>query len=289
MKVEANRSRPSVVNGKTWLASFAFATLLGIGISYQVWASYSGPNKSPTFWNRSVLEPRLIPWLVWAAFAPLLMLVFERTDERGISHWRRLAFYSMIGVGAVLLHAMVSGLVLGWWWSFPNPIPLDPAWHVGDLLRTRAFISLLIFALIAAIYHARASTVTLPEGIVPTSAPAPKPIAAPSRVVQAPLALKVADRIVFVPPHQVSWIEADRDYVVVHVGDTKHRVRDTITALEHKLASSQLVRVSRSAIVNVSAIAEMQPWFRGNFVIILRDGTRVQTGKKYRDRITRLI
>ena len=289
MKVEANRSRPSVVNGKTWLASFAVATLLGIGISYQVWASYSGPNKSPSFWDRSVLEPRLIPWLVWAAFAPLLMLVFERADDRAIGYWRRFAFYAMLGVGAVLLHAMVSGLFLGWWWSFPNPIPMDPAWHVGDLLRTRAFISLLIFALIAAVYHARVSRVAVPDAIVPNPTPAPKPVGAPMRAVQGPLALKVGDRIVFVPPHQVSWIEADGDYVVVHVGDTKHRVRDTITALEHKLASTQLVRVSRSAIVNMSAIAEMQPWFRGNFVIILRDGTRLQTGKKYRDRITRLI
>ena len=283
MKVDANRSRPSVVNGKTWLASFAVATVLGIGVSYQIWASYRGPNRAPTFWDHRVIEPRLIPWLVWGTLAPILMHIFERADERGSRPWRRFSLYAMLGVGAVLLHAMISGLVLGWWWSFPSPIPRDPAWHFGDLLRTKAFISLLVFGLIAAVYHARAPRIDAAE---PTPA---KPVAAPKRGVQSPLALKTADRIVFVHPSQISWIEADGDYVVVHVGDTKHRVRDTITALEHRLATTQLVRVSRSAIVNMAAIVEMQPWFRGSFVIILRDGSRVQTGKKYQDRITRLL
>ena len=280
MKAAARPARPSVVNGRIWLASFAVATLLGIGVSYQSWVAYRGVHRLDSFWDHRFIEPQLIPWLVWAAFAPLLMQIFERADDSDTRMWQRLTLYAMLGVGAVVLHATVSGFALGWWWSFPNPVPTDPAWHIRDLLRTRAMVSLLVFGLIAAIYHARASTAPVAVASPPAQA---------VRSAQSPLALKTADRIVFVHPSQITWIEADGDYVVVHVGDTKHRVRDTITALERKLASTQLVRVSRSAIVNMSAIAEMQPWFRGNFVIILRDGTQVQTGKKFRERITRLI
>jgi hypothetical protein len=84
-------------------------------------------------------------------------------------------------------------------------------------------------------------------------------------------------------------IEADGDYVIAHAGTANHRVRQTITAMEARLPSEQLIRVSRSAIVNIGAVAEIQPWFRGNFVILLRSGARVTTGARYRDRIARRL
>jgi two-component system LytT family response regulator len=99
--------------------------------------------------------------------------------------------------------------------------------------------------------------------------------------------LRTGDRIAFVDPADIVWIEADGDYVIVHVGTAKHRIRETISALEQALSPEQFVRVSRSAIVNLSSVREMQRWFRGNFVVVLRDGTRVTTGARYRDRIAR--
>jgi len=103
------------------------------------------------------------------------------------------------------------------------------------------------------------------------------------------IALKTRDRVVFVAPDQIDWIEADRDHVIVHVRGTTHRVREKLSSIESRLPPDRLVRVSRSAIVNIGAIVELQPWFRGNYVAILRDGSRVSTGKAYRDRITRLF
>ena len=290
MQHERNLPRASVVTPTTWLASFGIASVLGIALAYQSWASYRGLN-GPPFWDGRVIQPLLIPWLVWAPLAPLLMMVFERTEARGERLWRRLTLYALIAAAAVVLHAAVSGLALGWWWSFPSFVPIDPAWHIRDLLRTRGVISLLVFALIAAVYHVRATRVARSS---PPSTPAlphppdPSP-PQPRRDAQSPIALKTADRVVFVHPRQIDWVEADRDHVIVHAGDVRHRVRDTISAMERRLPADQLIRVSRSAIVNVSAIIEMQPWFRGDFVIILRDGSRVQTGKKYRERITRLM
>jgi two-component system LytT family response regulator len=104
-----------------------------------------------------------------------------------------------------------------------------------------------------------------------------------------PLALRTPDRIWFIDPRTIDWIEADGDYVVVHVGASSHRIRETIGSIEQRVPTELLVRVSRSAIVNLSSVREMQRWFRGNFIVILRDGTRVTTGARYRDRLIRRI
>jgi hypothetical protein len=289
------RERPRVVDATTWLASFAIATMLGLGVALQRWYAYRGPDRPYSFWDARNIEPQLIPWYAWAAIAPLLMLLFDRLPWGELRAWRRAALYAAVGVLAIGVQATITGLALGWWWSFPNLIPMDPAWHIADQLRTRTTVSLLIVGLIAATYHARmratptAATLPTPPADPPASATHSITSAETTVVPRGPLTLRGADRVWFVELSDIDWIEADGDYVVVHVGTTRHRVRETISSMERRVPQGQLVRVSRSAIVNLSAIREMQRWFRGNFVIILRDGTRVTTGARYRDRLIRRI
>ncbi len=295
MVTDRGRERTRVVDATTWLASFAIATLLGLGVAVQRWYAYRGPNKPPSFWDARYIQPQLIPWYAWALIAPLLMLLFHRLPWGELRAWRRAALYAAIGALAIGAQATVTGLLLGWWWSFPSLIPMDPAWHIADELRTRTTVSLLIVWLIAATYHARARA-TMAAAPPAPNAPPPEPtpasatpaVATPA-VPQGPLTLRGADRVWFVEPSDIDWIEADGDYAIVHVGTAQHRVRETISSMESRVPQGQLVRVSRSAIVNLSAIREMQRWFRGNFVIILRDGTRVTTGARYRDRLIRRV
>ena len=285
-------ARTRVVDARTWLASFAIATIFGLGVAMQRWFAYRGPNKPPSFWDPRYVQTQLIPWYAWAVIAPLLMLLLDRLPWGELRAWRRAALYSGIAALAIVAQAMVAGFALGWWWSFPSLIPMDPAWHVADELRNRSTLSLLIVWLIAATYHARVRATVASTSPVPTAPPPPLTIpavAAEKALAPGPLALRGADRVWFVEPSDIDWIEADGDYVVVHVGATRHRVREPISSIERRIPAAQLVRVSRSAIVNLSAIREMQRWFRGNFVIILRDGTRVITGAKYRDQLTRRI
>jgi hypothetical protein len=273
-------SRSRAVRATTWVACFGIATVLGLLVAVQRWASFRGPNR-PSFWDSQFIEPQLIPWYAWALLAPLVMLVLDRPLAAAPS-WRRVVFYLGVAVVAILAHAVVSGFALGWWWSFPSLVPTDPGWHIADQLSTRTSVSLLVVWLIAATWQARSSAAAVPA--VPAAAQ-------PSPLVphQGPLALRTGDRISFVDPADIAWIQADGDYVIVHVGTARHRVRETISAMEKAVPQEQFVRVSRSAIVNLSSVREMQRWFRGNFVIVLRDGTRVTTGARYRDRIARFI
>jgi two-component system LytT family response regulator len=62
-----------------------------------------------------------------------------------------------------------------------------------------------------------------------------------------------------------------------------------MTALEGRLDPDRFLRVHRSTFVNVDRIRELQPSFHGEFVVMLRDGTRLQCSRTYARRIGRIL
>lgn len=99
------------------------------------------------------------------------------------------------------------------------------------------------------------------------------------------LMLKSGGRIHFVRMTDIDWCEAAGNYVRVHVGPHQHLVRDTMAHLESELDAQQFVRIHRSTIVNVDRIQEMQSSFNGEYVMLLRGGTRLMLSRGYRDAI----
>ncbi|PYP48832.1 MAG: hypothetical protein DMD45_16940 [Gemmatimonadetes bacterium] len=89
-------------------------------------------------------------------------------------------------------------------------------------------------------------------------------------------------RSFFVRTADVDWIEAARNYVRLHVGDRTHTVRTTLAALEARLDLERFRRVSRSALVNLDRVREVQPWFHGDAVVILEGGARLALSRRYR-------
>jgi two-component system LytT family response regulator len=55
--------------------------------------------------------------------------------------------------------------------------------------------------------------------------------------------------------------------------------------LETRLNPSQFLRVHRSSIVNLDRVKELQPWFRGDYRIVLRDGTELTLTKNHREKL----
>ncbi|MGI8742403.1 MAG: LytR/AlgR family response regulator transcription factor [Bryobacteraceae bacterium] len=99
------------------------------------------------------------------------------------------------------------------------------------------------------------------------------------------LAIKTAGHVVFVKTEDVSWIEAADNYVCLHCGPETHILRETMNALEARLDSSKFLRVHRSTIVNVDRIKELQPWFRGDYLLVLQDGTQLTLSRTYREKL----
>ncbi len=103
------------------------------------------------------------------------------------------------------------------------------------------------------------------------------------------LAVKNNGRVLFVRTGDIDWIEAADNYVCLHIGSETHVLRETMNALEGKLDAARFLRIHRSAIVNVDRIKELQPWFRGDYVVILRSGTKLTMSRSYRDRVKHLL
>ncbi len=97
--------------------------------------------------------------------------------------------------------------------------------------------------------------------------------------------VKQDGRMFFVKTTDIDWIEADRNYVRLHVGTTTHTIRERISHLEDTLDPRVFARIHRSTIVNLNRVREMQQWFSGDYVVVLEDGTRLRLSRHYRDRV----
>jgi DNA-binding LytR/AlgR family response regulator len=86
---------------------------------------------------------------------------------------------------------------------------------------------------------------------------------------------------VFVPVETIDWIEAQRDYVMLHTATRSHILRISMRALEEKLDSAQLIRVHRSAFARPGNVVEVQRMGRTINALVLRDGAVVQVGPNY--------
>ena len=103
------------------------------------------------------------------------------------------------------------------------------------------------------------------------------------------LAVKTGGRVVFLRPDEIDWVEAAGNYVKLHVGADAHLYRESMKNMESRLDGEQFVRIHRSAIVNVDRIRELQPWFHGEYVVILQDGVRLMASRVFSERLDRLI
>jgi two-component system LytT family response regulator len=83
----------------------------------------------------------------------------------------------------------------------------------------------------------------------------------------------------------IDWLETEGNYLRLHVGGANHLVRMTAAALEPQLDSRAFIRVHRRYIVNVDRIVEVQPWFAGDAVAVLRGGTKIRVSRTYRERL----
>ncbi len=91
-----------------------------------------------------------------------------------------------------------------------------------------------------------------------------------------------------VPLDSINWIEAARDYVLLHTDARSHLLRTTMAALAEKLAGTALRRVHRSAFVRPKRVAEIRRGHR-SVTLVLTDGAEVPVGPSYLASIEALL
>ena len=97
--------------------------------------------------------------------------------------------------------------------------------------------------------------------------------------------VNVGDRYFFIPTGNIRYISAEEKYVNLHTQDDSYLIRETMNRMEEHLDPTKFTRIHRSTIVNVDCIREMQPWSHGDYVVILKDGTKLTLSRRFRDRL----
>ena len=97
------------------------------------------------------------------------------------------------------------------------------------------------------------------------------------------LAFRTGERVVFVAVEDVERVEAAGNYAILHVGRVTHILRETMGSLEGQLAGETFLRVSRSTILNLRRVQELQSVAPGENVAVLTDGQRVPMTRSLRE------
>lgn len=101
--------------------------------------------------------------------------------------------------------------------------------------------------------------------------------------------VKSGSRARFLNTHEIDWIEAAGNYVKLHVSGDDYIVRESISKLESRLCEKRFARVHRSMIVNLDRVRELRPWFSGEMIVVLHDGTELKLSRSYRKELERRV
>ena len=103
------------------------------------------------------------------------------------------------------------------------------------------------------------------------------------------IAIKENGRVTFLNIDEILWISSEGNYVGLHTKGEMHLLRETMDAIERKLDSRKFLRLRRSTIVRIEQIKELHPLFNGEFEVVLKNGTRLASSRRYRKNLDALL
>jgi len=97
----------------------------------------------------------------------------------------------------------------------------------------------------------------------------------------AHLLIETENHAELIPVERISRIEADRNYLEIHAGGRRHRLRGTLERMQARLDPACFVRINRSTLVRLAAIRELAPWPDGEYRLHMDDGSRITWTRRY--------
>jgi two-component system, LytTR family, response regulator len=108
-------------------------------------------------------------------------------------------------------------------------------------------------------------------------------VARPKTAYPTQLSIKNGEQTTFVRINEIDYIEAAANYVVLHVGQQNHILRETLTSLESRLSPKIFLRIHRSFIVNMSKVTGVKPALRGEYLLTLKNGRELAMTRGVRE------
>lgn len=110
----------------------------------------------------------------------------------------------------------------------------------------------------------------------------------PSTGPSGDLVIRDGSRRVVVTSSEVDWLEAEGDYVRIHVGPRNLLVRDKLSRIAEAHVPG-FVRIHRSTIVNGTRVAELRMLRNRELEVTLRSGVKLRASRTYADDLRRSL
>lgn len=111
--------------------------------------------------------------------------------------------------------------------------------------------------------------------------PAPMPPSADTAGYDESLWVPTRTGSMLVSVADIEWIEAARDYVLLHTETHSHILRATMSSLAARLDPKVMLRVHRSAFVRIDCVGQIRRRGNGRQALVLKSGAEVQIGSIY--------
>ena len=198
--------------------------------------------------------------LLGAAVTPGVLWLSRRFPVRGQSGLRN--GVALAGCLVALALTLIVAGALGSAWLPPNAI------RGGVAEQVAANILLLTVALAVLAAAPQLKDLRAEVGARRSSAPAVIPV-------------KRRGETLLIDPGDIDWIEAQGNYLALHVGPQTHLIRGVLGRMELQLDAGRFVRIHRRSIVNVERIRRIRPAASGDAVIELGGGAELRVSRNY--------
>lgn len=115
----------------------------------------------------------------------------------------------------------------------------------------------------------------------PVHVQAAEPVARPAERFM----VRKGERTLLVPVSEIRWLQSDGNYVELRTAQGTHVMRETLAHVEQRLDPAKFVRIHRRVIVAIDFIRELQPWFGGDQILVLKDGSKLRVSRTRRESV----
>lgn len=103
------------------------------------------------------------------------------------------------------------------------------------------------------------------------------------------LLVKVGENLQMVRTAEIRYVSAEGNYVRLHTLAGEFQLRERMVGIQERLDPARFRRIHRSHIINLDHVDKLLPWFAGDYLVMLRDGTRLSLSRTYRDAMRDLL
>jgi two-component system LytT family response regulator len=220
----------------------------------------------PVSWTNEALR-MACAGLVGAPTWPLISWLSRRLPVRGPNAPRNAALLLVCIAGLATMMILLGAIASRW---LP---PTSIRGGLGDQLAGNILLLIAALAMLAVAAQLRLGSTSDHGQIVDKAGSAPSLERIP---------VKGRGGTLLLAPTELDWIEAQGNYLALHVGPAAHLIRETLSGLEARLDPSRFVRIHRGAMVNLDRVRQVTPLGNGDAVIRLDTGAELRLSRKHR-------